>query len=135
MGHVDIIGTDRRQELFRTEIIGSLDGTHHHTGQHSRRTYFMDHDMAQFAADDLITPAGMGHDGNLIAHGARRYKHGSFLTDQLGSQFFQFQHGGVITVYIVADHSSIHGIPHLLCGLSDRITADINITHWKNTLL
>ena len=55
MGQVDIIGTDRRQELFRTEIIGSLDGTHHHTGQHSRRTYFMDHDMAQFAADDLIT--------------------------------------------------------------------------------
>lgn len=91
----------------------------------------MDDDVALLAADDLIAPAGVGHNGNLVAHGAGGNKHRCLLAHQLGGHLFQLSHGGVVPVYIVAHNGGVHGIAHFLGGLGDCIAANINITHGK----
>lgn len=66
----------------------------------------MDNDVGVFAADYLIAPAGMSHDGDLVPHGAGGNEHRRFLAQGSGGQFFQLPHRRVVPIYIVAHRAA-----------------------------
>jgi hypothetical protein len=77
-----------------------------------------------FGFDDyLISMVGMGSDGQLIGHGARRDEERGLLSEKRGHLFLEGVHGGILIKYIVSHLRIHHGLSHAGCWFGYRVAA------------
>ena len=128
-GTVEVILPDGLfQQMGVDDIVRAVHRVQGHPGQDSGGPYLVDQDVGVAAADDGVPPPGVGHDGQLVAHGAGGDKKGGFLAGKLRRQLLQAVDGGVVTIDIVPHRGLGHGPAHLRGGLGDGVAADIDDT-------
>ena len=126
---VNVIGTDGcLDHLGIGHGTGEGHLPHIDTGQHCHSTYFVQENMALGAHDDLVATAGLGHDAQLIAHGAAGDEHRSLFAQNAGSLGLQLIGGGIVLIYVITHSRPIHGLAHGLRRLCHRVASQINIT-------
>jgi len=76
--------------------------------------------------EDLVPVAGLGAQGELVAHGSAGNEKGGFLAQQARHLFLQPVHGGVVTEDIVSHLGRGHGLAHTLVRPGHRIAAHID---------
>ncbi len=97
-----------------------------HTGQDGGSTGFMPDDVTVIAKNHLIPAPAMGHQCQLVAHGAAWNEQGRFLAQTLGALALQRIHFRIITVDIIADRGAMHRVTHGWGRTGNGITANIN---------
>jgi hypothetical protein len=75
---------------------------------------------------DGVAGFGVGADGNLIRHGAGGDVDGILDSQEQGYFGFQFFHGGVVTIDVIAYGGAGHGFAHSFCGLAAGVAAEID---------
>src|SRR5579859_3367029 len=88
--------------------------------------HFIEIGMGAVAHHDLVATTAMGEERNGVTHRARRHKERGVFAHFLGCQLFQAIDARVLPIYVVADFSAIHRLPHSWRGMRDGITAEIN---------
>ena len=86
-------------------------------------------DVALRACDHLAAARDMGHEGDEVAHRARRHEEAGLLAEQLGRAFLERVDRRVLAKDVVSELGHRHRPAHLVGGLGDGIGAQIDERH------
>ncbi len=131
-GTVDIILPDGPLQKLRVDnVVGAVHRVEDHPGKDGGGPHLVDKDMGVAAADDVVPPLCVGHNRQLVPHGAGGDKKGGLLAGFFRRQGLQAVDGGVVAVDVVPHRGLGHHPAHLRGGLGNGIAADVDdFAHW-----
>src|SRR5262245_34317362 len=87
--------------------------------------------MSAAMGDHLFAVPRVHAERDLVAHGARRHEHRSFLAQKLGHHLAELVHGRVLELLLVAHRSLAHEPAHVARGLADGVAVEVDVdTRW-----
>src|SRR6267142_2643547 len=91
--------------------------------------------MRRLVRQQLLAVAAVHAERDLVTHGARRQEERGLLAEELGDHLLEEIDGRVFELLLVAHFRLAHEAAHVLGGLGDRITGEIDLNSHRGYLL
>jgi hypothetical protein len=126
---VDVLWPDRLPDGLGVEDAAVAgEGAELDAGEQGRGAALVDKDVGALVDQDLLGPAGVDVDPDLVGHRPRRRVYGRLFAEQVGDVLLQPVDGRVLPEDVVPQGRLHHGPPHALRRPRYRVAA--KIYHW-----